>query len=110
MDLLCNHYTTELVSLDKEIEKLYEENELITLNELFPSRESTLKANLEIYIAEILKTKEKKLIRDKLSYHNNQVYNWAQTKNRRRNNTMRNPKESTNEPNDSDSSVSSASF
>lgn len=81
---------------------------MITSSELFPSRESTLKANLETYVAEILKTKEKKFVRDKLSYGNNVAYNWAQTKNRTRNNKMRNTKESTNELNDSVSSASSS--
>lgn len=106
MELLCNHYTTELAFLDKEIEKLYKENGLITSDELFPTWEGTLKAKLKIYVAEILKTKEKKIIRDKLSYDNNQAYNWAQTKNRRCNNKTRNSKESTIEPNHSDSSAS----
>lgn len=62
---------------------------MITSDALFSTRESTLKANFEIYVAEILKTKEKKFMRDKLSYDNSQAYNCAPTKNRRCNIKMR---------------------
>lgn len=60
MELLCCHYTNELTLLDKEIEKLYGDNHSITLDGLFPTRESMLKAGLESYVTEILKTKEKR--------------------------------------------------
>lgn len=65
---------------------------------------------IELYVAEILKTKEKKIMRDKLSYDNSQAYNWALLKNRRRNTKMRTPKEQSSELIDSDtSSLSSVS-
>lgn len=111
MEFLCKHYTNELTLVDKGTEILYEDNQLITTDVLFPARENVLKTNLEIYVAEILKTKEKKFVRDKLSYDNKQAYNWAQTNNkgRRRINQTRPPRQLTSEPNDSDSSVSSIS-
>lgn len=48
MELLCGHYNDELISLDKEIEKLYSENSSIVSNELFSSREGTLKAHRDL--------------------------------------------------------------
>lgn len=73
MELLCKQYSNDLVSVDKEIEKLYVDNQSITLNDLFPTREGTLNTDLEGYVTEILKTKEKKCIRDKLAYDNKQA-------------------------------------
>ncbi|XP_073491307.1 uncharacterized protein [Aquarana catesbeiana] len=111
MELLCKQYTNELTLVDKEIEKLYEDNQLITLDGLFSTRESALKTNLEGYVTEILKTKERKFVRDKLAYDNKQAYHWDQKNNKakRRNNQTRNPKQPISEPNDSDSSVSPVS-
>lgn len=65
MELLCGNFSSELASLDNEIERLYKDNDLITSDELFSTCESTLKANLEIDVPEILKTKENKFMRDK---------------------------------------------
>lgn len=108
MELLCGHFSHELVSLDKEIEKLYQDNDSIISNDQFSSRESLLKTNLETYVSEILKTKEKKFMRDKLSYANAQAYNWAPTKNKRRNIQMHAFKKAQSEPNDSDTSSASS--
>lgn len=69
MEMLCCHYTNELTLLDREIETLYEVNKSITLDALFPSCESALRAVFESYVSEILKTK-KNFMRDKLSYDN----------------------------------------
>lgn len=82
---------------------------MIVSSELFPVREGTLKTHLETYVVEILKTKEKKFIRDKLSYDNNQAYSWASTKtNKRRNLKMWASKETHSEPNGSDTSSASS--
>lgn len=111
MELLCKQYTNELTSVDIEIEDLYEDNQSITSDGLFSTWESALKTNLEGYVTEILKTKEKKFVRDKLAYDNKQAYHWGQKNNKakRRNNQTQNPKQPTSKPNDSDSSVSSVS-
>lgn len=109
MELLCGHYNDELISLDKEIEKLYTENSSIVSSELFSSRESNLKTHIETYVADILKTKEKKFLRDKVSYDNNQAYAWTQNKtNKRRNTKMRTPRDVPSESNDSDTSSASS--
>lgn len=111
MELLCKHYTTELSLVDKEIEKLHYDNPAIIADALFSTRENELKSNLELYVTEILKTKEKKYIRDKLAYDNKQAYNWSQNnyKRKKRNNQTRQFKQANSEPSDSDSSVSSVS-
>lgn len=63
----------------------------------------------ETYVAEILKTKEKKFVRDKLSYDNNQAYAWTQTKtSKRRNTKMRTPRDVYPEPSYSDTSSASS--
>lgn len=76
MDLLCRQYSLELEALDKEIETLYQANATLLLDSLFASRELTLKRDLETFVSEILKTKEKKFKHDKLAYDNNTAYNW----------------------------------
>lgn len=78
-------------------------NQLITTDGLFSARENIMKTNLEIYVIEILKIKEK-FIRDKLAYDNKQAYNWAQSnhKGKRRNNRTCHFRQTTSEPNDSD--------
>lgn len=111
MELLCKHYTVELSLVDKEIEKLYQDNSSIITDGLFSTRENELKSNLQVYVTEILKTKEKKYIRDKLAYDNKQAYNWSQNsyKRKKRNNQTRQSRQVNGEPSDSDSSVSSVS-
>lgn len=111
MELLCKHYTVELSLIDGEIEKLYRDNSAIVTDGLFSTRENELKTNLESYVTEVLKTKEKKYIRDKLAYDNKQAYNWSPNNYRRkkRNNQKRQTKQANSEPSDSDSSVSSVS-
>lgn len=115
MSLLCKHYTADLTILDHEIEKLYEENNSIVQEELFSTRESTLKADLENYVSALLKNKEQKFIRDKLSYDNSQAYNWGSSFKDRKRMGNKNPKktyrqsEAPTDATESDSSLSSTS-
>lgn len=108
MELLCEHFSGELTILDKEIERLYRDNDLIVSSELFSNRETILKTELENYVSGLLKTKEKKYMRDKLAYDNDQAYNWIQQKSRKRNNKKPIYKETYSEPNDSDTSSASS--
>lgn len=112
MELLNKQYSIDLSLLDGEIENLYEANRSIISDELFSTRETALKADLENYDSNILKTKEKKFIRDKLFYDNSQAYNWGsatKTWRRYQNNKKRNANESSNGQNGSDSRASSVS-
>lgn len=61
-----------------------------------------------MFVPEILKTKGNKFMRDKLAYDNNTAYNWTYAKNKRRNNKVPISKDSTNDPNDSDTSAFSS--
>lgn len=75
--LLCQHYSKELESVDREIEKLYTDNTDLTAGSSFNKREEDLKAHIESFVGDLLKTKEKKLARDKLAYDSNEAYKWV---------------------------------
>lgn len=58
MDLLCKQYSNKLEFVDKDIEKLYTTNSILTFGTAFNEREESLKKYLESFVGNLLQTKE----------------------------------------------------
>lgn len=83
MNLLCNQYEQELITLDESILQWYNDHKLISNNAKFKKKENDLKVYLERYTLDIIRTKENKFARDTNAHSNGSAYKWTQNTNTR---------------------------